>query len=249
MKKSWICLTLLASLCAGPLAARAAEAAAATNKLADPSIEQRLEDLEAYINNTGRQADTPTNHVSSKLGSVNAKGDTFTANPGPGHNAWQMTSAALVLFMTLPGLALFYGGLVRRKNVLSVMAQCFFITGMVTILWWACGYSLAFAKGGPLSPVLGSFDFAFFNGVDSSAEHRLFLVGVAQRLCHVSTDVRDHHPGLDHRRHRRAHEILRHLPVYDAVDVHRLFPASPHDLGRGWHDERRVQSRRQNPRH
>jgi Amt family ammonium transporter len=168
MKKSWICLTLLASLCAGPLAARAAEAAAATNKLADPSIEQRLEDLEAYINNTGRQADTPTNHVSSKLGSVNAKGDTFTANPGPGHNAWQMTSAALVLFMTLPGLALFYGGLVRRKNVLSVMAQCFFITGMVTILWWACGYSLAFAKGGPLSPVLGGFDYAFFNGVDSS---------------------------------------------------------------------------------
>ena len=168
MNKTLICLTLLTSLCAGPLAARAAAGAAITNKLADPSIEQRLEDLEAYINNTGRQADTPTNHVSSKLGSVNDKGDTFTANPGPGHNAWQMTSAALVLFMTLPGLALFYGGLVRRKNVLSVIAQCFFITGMVTILWWACGYSLAFAKGGPLAPVLGSFDFAFFNGVDSS---------------------------------------------------------------------------------
>jgi Amt family ammonium transporter len=168
MKKSLLCLTLLASLCASPLAVGAAEGAASAKKLADPSIEQRLEDLEAYINNSGRQADTPTNHVSSKLGSVNDKGDTFTPNPGPGHNAWQMTSAALVLFMTLPGLALFYGGLVRRKNVLSVMAQCFFITGMVTILWWACGYSLAFAKGGSLAPVLGSFDFAFFNGVDSS---------------------------------------------------------------------------------
>ena len=56
-----------------------------------------------------------------------------------------MTSSALVLFMTLPGLALFYGGLVRRKNVLSVLAQCLGCAGLVTILWWLCGYSLAFA--------------------------------------------------------------------------------------------------------
>jgi Amt family ammonium transporter len=49
---------------------------------------------------------------------------------GPGHNAWMMTSAALVLFMTLPGLALFYGGLVRSKNVLSIMAQCLGVTGI-----------------------------------------------------------------------------------------------------------------------
>jgi Amt family ammonium transporter len=157
----------LAALCAAPLAIRAAEAAATTNKLANPNTEQRLEDLEAYVMNAPRQADTASNHVSSKLGSVNDKGE-FVPSPGPGHNAWQMISTALVLFMTLPGLALFYGGLVRRKNILSVIAQCFFITGMVTILWWACGYSLAFAKGGPLSPVLGSFDFAFFKGVDSS---------------------------------------------------------------------------------
>ena len=58
-----------------------------------------------------------------------------------------MTSAALVLFMTLPGLALFYGGLVRRKNVLSVIAQCFGIAGLVTILWVVCGYSIVFADG------------------------------------------------------------------------------------------------------
>jgi Amt family ammonium transporter len=163
MKKTFFCLTLLAALCAAGLAARAAEAPPA--KLADPSVEQRLEDLEAYINNAGRLADTPTNHVSSKLGSVDDKGVTFTPNPGPGYNAWQMVCAALVLFMTLPGLALFYGGLVRRKNVLSVLAQCFFITGMVTILWWACGYSLVFHSGGP---VFGNLNFAFFNGVDSS---------------------------------------------------------------------------------
>jgi Amt family ammonium transporter len=80
-----------------------------------------------------------------------------------------MTSAALVLFMTLPGLALFYGGLVRRKNVLSVMAQCLLITGLVTILWYICGYSLVFHRGsGLFAPFLGSLDFAFLNGVDSS---------------------------------------------------------------------------------
>src|SRR5205814_2783833 len=90
---------------------------------------------------------------------------TTLGTPGPGANGWQMTSTALVLFMTLPGLALFYGGLVRRKNVLSVMAQCFFITGLVTILWWICGYSLVFHSGGKF---LGSLGFAFLNGVDSS---------------------------------------------------------------------------------
>jgi ammonium transporter, Amt family len=56
--------------------------------------------------------------------------------PGAGHNAWLLASTALVLFMTLPGLALFYGGLVRKKNVLSVLAQCFLITGLTTILWY-----------------------------------------------------------------------------------------------------------------
>jgi Amt family ammonium transporter len=84
------------------------------------------------------------------------------AVPGPGHNAWMMTSTALVLFMTLPGLALFYGGLVRRKNVLSVMAQCLGCAGVVTILWWAVGYSLVFAGG---TPLLGGLKYAFLNGV------------------------------------------------------------------------------------
>jgi Amt family ammonium transporter len=60
-----------------------------------------------------------------------------------------MTSSALVLFMTLPGLALFYGGLVRRKNMLSVMAQCLGCAGLVTVLWWAVGYSMVFAMGTP----------------------------------------------------------------------------------------------------
>ncbi len=66
-----------------------------------------------------------------------------------GNTAWILTSTALVLFMTLPGLALFYGGLVRSKNVLSVLMQCFAIAGVASILWLIAGYSLAFGEGGP----------------------------------------------------------------------------------------------------
>jgi ammonium transporter, Amt family len=91
------------------------------------------------------------------------------SNSGPGHNAWMMTSAALVLFMTLPGLFLFYGGLVRRKNILSVVAQCFGIAGLVTILWVVCGYSMIFADGtDSITGVLGNLKFAMLNGVDST---------------------------------------------------------------------------------
>jgi Amt family ammonium transporter len=78
-----------------------------------------------------------------------------------------MICAALVLFMTLPGLALFYGGLVRRKNVLSVMAQCFGIAGLVTILWWLCGYSIAFHSSTG-NGFWGSLDWKFLAGVDST---------------------------------------------------------------------------------
>ncbi len=85
---------------------------------------------------------------------------------GPGHNAWMMTASALVLFMTLPGLALFYGGLVRTKNVLSVLAQCLGIAGLVTILWWAFGYSLVFGKNFG-NPFFGGSEFFFLRGVDS----------------------------------------------------------------------------------
>src|SRR5437763_2658087 len=75
-----------------------------------------------------------------------------------------MTSSALVLFMTLPGLALFYGGLVRQKNVLSILAQCLGIAGLVAILWWAVGYSMVFSRG---SPILGGLRFSFLRGVDA----------------------------------------------------------------------------------
>src|SRR5580658_7216664 len=84
------------------LAALARPAAAASSA---PTTDERLAALEAYIKNSD-------------------PGKALSGIPGPGHNGWMMTCSALVLFMTLPGLALFYGGLVRKKNVLSVLAQC-----------------------------------------------------------------------------------------------------------------------------
>lgn len=86
--------------------------------------------------------------------------DTATLNAGD--TAWILTSTALVLFMTLPGLALFYGGLVRSKNVLSVLMQCFVISGLVTILWLIVGYSLAFADG---NGFVGGLSKAMFAGI------------------------------------------------------------------------------------
>ncbi len=79
-----------------------------------------------------------------------------------GNTAWILTSTALVLFMTMPGLALFYGGLVRGRNVLSVMAQCAGIACMASLLWVACLYSLAFKGDGKW---IGNLDAAFLNGV------------------------------------------------------------------------------------
>ena len=113
---------------------------------ADPTMEQRIADLEAYVNNSARTPD-----VASKI-----------AGPGPGHNAWQMVSTAVVLFMTLPGLALFYGGLVRSKNVLSSLALTLGIAGLVTILWFLCGYSLTFSGG---NAFIGDLAQACFNGM------------------------------------------------------------------------------------
>jgi Amt family ammonium transporter len=160
MKAILILSSLLFALTIRPVAALAADVQApatpAVSKLKAPSVEERLADLEAYVNNGARGNAANTNL------------DTKVGGSGPGHNGFQMICAALVLFMTLPGLALFYGGLVRRKNVLSVLAQCLGIAGLVTILWWLCGYSLAFSKDGFIKGVLGNLDWKFLHGVDST---------------------------------------------------------------------------------
>lgn len=132
-----------------PVSAWADTAGPATPTASAAELEKRITDLEAYVNN-GARVDAATSKV---------------AGSGPGHNGFMMICAALVLFMTMPGLALFYGGLVRPKNVLSIMAQCMGIAGLVTIMWWAFGYSLAFAPGGAF---LGDLRFAFLKDVGMS---------------------------------------------------------------------------------
>src|SRR5688572_17999387 len=94
----------------------------------------------------------------------------FAADPpklDPASTAWMLSSSVLVLFMTLPGLALFYGGLVRTKNVLSVLMQCFSIACMVTIAWVVIGYSIAFGDAGPLNAWYGGFAKSFLAGIDA----------------------------------------------------------------------------------
>jgi Amt family ammonium transporter len=138
----------------------AAPAATAAPK---PSVEQRLSSLEAYLSNAD-----PSLSLKDAAGRIPAGLTTPSVGvAGPGHNTWMMVSAALVLFMTLPGLGLFYGGLVRTKNVLSVMAWCFGIMSLVTVLWWAVGYSLVFGKSFN-SPFLGGSEFFFLRGVTSA---------------------------------------------------------------------------------
>src|SRR5580692_8425412 len=183
MKKHFLTLALMATTAFGVFTLRAddtntmaaatnaAPAAAATNAPVAawttnaPTSEQRLESVEAYFANTDPTLpykDTNGNWtVNFGLGAsiintnlINSQGN-YVSYPGAGHNAWLLTSTALVLFMTLPGLALFYGGLVRKKNILSVCAQCFLITGLTTILWIICSYGMIFGDDGTPTGPLG----------------------------------------------------------------------------------------------
>ncbi|TJX11210.1 MAG: ammonium transporter, partial [Mesorhizobium sp.] len=90
--------------------------------------------------------------------------------------AWMLTSTALVLMMTIPGLALFYGGMVRKKNVLATIMQSFAITCLVTVLWFMFGYSLAFSDGGGINAYLGGTSKFFHHGITVST---LWLPGVS----------------------------------------------------------------------
>jgi len=148
-------------------AAPAAEAAKTPPPPPAPTLEQRLAGIEAYLGNGD-----PSAVLKDAKGTIPAGLTTPAASAtGPGHNGFMMICAALVLFMTLPGLFLFYGGLVRTKNILSVAAQCFGLAGLVTILWWAVGYSLVFGKsfdGTLLGHIFGGSEFFFLNGVTSA---------------------------------------------------------------------------------
>jgi ammonium transporter, Amt family len=107
------------------------------------------------------------------LGSAAAAQGTTSPIPTPvvdsGDTAWMIVATALVMLMTIPGLALFYGGLVRRKNILNVLMQCLILTSIISIEWIICGYSLAFGSSkGALAPFIGNFDWAFLKGIHIS---------------------------------------------------------------------------------
>jgi len=111
------------------------------------------------------------------------------ATPEPvistGNTAWMIVATALVFLMTLPGLAFFYGGLVRRKNVLNILMQCFILAAAITIEWVAFGYSNAFgSSSGALAPYIGGFDWAFLKGIGISDVSPYYISQSVERIPH-----------------------------------------------------------------
>jgi Amt family ammonium transporter len=124
----------------------------------------------------------------------------FADEVNSGDTAWILTSTALVLFMTLPGLALFYGGLTRSRNVLSILMQCFVICGIATLVWLICGYSLAFTDGGSANSFIGGLGKVLFAGVlkssvegtiPESAFASIQMIGVIAVLIYEHRNFRD----------------------------------------------------------
>lgn len=159
-------------------------------------------------------ADTPSTATQGTEGEAPAAAVTSSENPTPvapvpttaeleakisaaalaGHNAWMLVSCALVLMMTAPGLAMFYSGLVRKKNVLSVMMQCIFLMGLMTVIWALYGYSLSFGginrEEAEKNPYIGNMDFLFMNNVqrtwDDEAKAPVTpMQGSVPRLTHM----------------------------------------------------------------
>ena len=107
-----------------------------------------------------------------------AAAETAAPVPNKGDTAWMLISTALVLMMSVPGLALFYGGLVRSKNMLSVLTQIFMIVSLVAVIWVLYGYSLTFTDGGSLNAVLGGFSKTFLRGITPDSNAATFSNGV-----------------------------------------------------------------------
>ena len=114
---------------------------------------------------------------------------TSAAAPAPyidfGNTAWMIVATALVMLMTIPGLALFYGGLVRQKNVLNILMQCFILTAAITLEWVFFGYSLSFGSStGVLAPFIGGFDWAFLNGIGINDVSPYYISQATARIPH-----------------------------------------------------------------
>ncbi len=108
-----------------------------------------------------------------------------TPHISAGNTAWMLVATALVLLMSIPGLALFYGGLVRRKNVLNVLMQCFILVAVISLEWVAFGYSNAFGSStGALAPFIGGFDWAFLNGINPTDVSPYYISQEFERIPH-----------------------------------------------------------------
>jgi ammonium transporter, Amt family len=143
-RMGWKCCLLLTIVLAGiPLLAQQTPSSTSTNSATTAS--SPAPDSQKAVNEQLKQLD-----------------QRVTAAQSAGDNAWMLVSAALVLMMTGPGLALFYGGLVRRKNTLAIMMQSFLLMALISVLWALVGYSLCFGGNGP---VIGGFEHAFLRGV------------------------------------------------------------------------------------
>jgi Amt family ammonium transporter len=104
----------------------------------------------------------------------------------PGNTAWMIVATALVMLMTIPGLALFYGGLVRTKNILNVLMQCFILTAVISLEWVVFGYSNAFGSTtGALAPYIGGFDWAFLKGIGINDVSPYYISQATERIPHL----------------------------------------------------------------
>ena len=167
------------------------------------------------------------------LGTLIATGSAALAAPpsdplSAGDTAWMLTSSALVLMMTIPGLALFYAGMVRKKNVLATLAQSFGATCIVTVLWMVIGYSIAFTPNPNASrqPVHRRRRSSA-SGHDETKIHQSAGGHDSGIRLHVlPDDLRHHHAGADRRRAGGPHEIFRLHVVHVAVAAPRLLPRS-----------------------
>ena len=154
-----LCVLFLAGL---PMASWAEDVAPAAEQnvelapgeSADVSTEEQYED-----------ATLSPEEASPELAAQLELSDAVAAAANAGHNGWMLVCCALVLFMTAPGLALFYGGLVRKKNVVSVLMQCLFLMGLMSVVWAVCGFSLAFGGDGMENKFIGNGEFLFMQGL------------------------------------------------------------------------------------
>ena len=145
-------------------------------------------------------------------------------------NAWMLMCSALVLLMTGPGLALFYGGLVRKKNVLATMMQSFAMMALVTVLWAIIGYSLCFGSG---NSFIGGVEHAFLHGVGAAPDADYAATIPQQTFMIYQLMFAIITPALISRRICRAHEVQRHAAIHGPVVARSLRAHGAYGVGQG----------------